>query len=155
LADWKTVKIVSSCSPAAAGEEILFPKGSEAPAKRLLVKPFEGSDGDAMVLSPGVRSDNGTAACVSGSALSALGGANATVSYRELSFLGVLRRNGWLTLQLVIVVLSLAGALIGAYGTWIKSSGEPSGFANGTAVVVFAISALLALTKFLKEYREI
>jgi hypothetical protein len=156
MAEKPTVDIVSSCGPAASDGQILFPKGSAPPKKRVLVWLAEGGEDKGIVLSPGLRGDHGTAACVSAATFATLSkGDSITVSYRELSLLGVLRRDDPLTLQLVIVLLSFAGAALSAYATWIKNSAEPSGFASDTAVIVFIIAMALAATKLVKEYREV
>lgn len=149
---WSEVEVVSACSPAAESGTILLPKESAKTSRRVLVKGSVKS----LVLLAGLRGDSGTGACVSASTLKALGGNKAKVRYRNASFFTVLRRDKWMALQLAIAVLSLAGALLAAYGTWIKNSGEASGgFANSTAVIVFAIATVLAFLKFLSEYHKL
>lgn len=151
-AEWRTTTVISACSPAPESGTILLPMGDPKAARRVLA---EGAD-ETVVLFAGKRTDHGTGACVSASTLEALGGNKAAIRYRDASFFAVLRRDRWMTLQLGIAILTLVGALLAAYGTWITNGGEASGsFANKTAVFVFAIATLLAFSKFVTEYRKL
>lgn len=149
MAERRKVAVVSLCSPPPAEGQILLPKGSTVPKRRLLVTKGE----TEMLMKPGVRADSGNAACVSGAALGALGGGDAEVEYREVSFAGVLRRDRWLALQFAIALLSLVATLLGAYGTRIKSGAGP-GFESDTALIAFFLATCLAFLKFANEYRQ-
>ena len=53
-------------------------------------------------------------------------------------------------------MLTLAGAAITIYITYIKASAPDAGsFANTTAVIALVIAALLSLLKFFKEYHDL
>jgi hypothetical protein len=105
---------------------------------------------------PGIRGDTGTSACVNGSTLAAFGNEGAHVRYRGIGFFGTLRRDPWLSVQFAISLLTLAGAGITIYITYVKASAPDAGsFANNTAVGALVIAAVLSVLKFLKDYHDV
>jgi hypothetical protein len=153
MAEGTKVGLTSRCSAAPADGLMLLPIGS-APAKgrRVLV---EGA-GKSLLVQASIRSDSGTAACVSGATLAMFGGEGAQVQYRDVSFFGTLWRDRWLAAQFAASLLTLAGALLTGYLTYIESSAEDAdSVAHQTAFIALVIAFALSVLTFLKEYREL
>lgn len=147
------VRVTSRCAPSPSDGQILLPEEAKLPkGRRVLVSGNQKSK----LMKVGVRSDSGQAACLGGGALSRFGGEGAEVEYRSVTFLGVLWRDKWLGLQFVASVLTTVGALITAWLTYGKNSADDAGsFANNTAIVALVIAAIIAIAKFVKEYRDL
>jgi hypothetical protein len=109
------------------------------------------------LLQAGIRADaGGQGACVSAATLRFFGGHGIEVRYRGLSFVGVLRRDRWLAARFLTSVLTLAGAGITAYSSFINDSGDDaSHFANRTAFIALVIAFITAISSFIKDYQEI
>ncbi|HEX7168535.1 MAG TPA: hypothetical protein VF230_16255 [Acidimicrobiales bacterium] len=146
------VKITSKCAPPPADGQILFPSGSPTPAGRRVL--IEGNH-TSKLMKAGMRSDGGNAACLLGGALAGFGGEGAEIDYRTVGFLGVVSRDRWLALQFLVSLLTTLGALITAWQSYITDSAADGSFANDTAVAALVIAAVIAIVKFIKEYREL
>lgn len=153
MASWEEIRVVSACSPPPTDSAIFFPTNVAFPrGRRLLVE----GGATSRMMKPGVRTDAGDAACVSGATLAAFGGHNAKVRYRALSLAGVLRRDRWLVSQFVVSVLTLFATVITAYLTFIKNNAANAGdVANQAAFWLLSSATVVAILKFLKEYREL
>ncbi len=139
--------------PSAADDEILLPTATALPSgKRLLVK----GNGKTRLMKGRRRSDPGEGACVSASTLRSFGDAGAHVSYRGVGFWQLVWRDSGMLLQLLISLVTLAGALITGYNTYLKSSGtDVATFTSKTAFIALALAFALSALKFIKEYRDL
>lgn len=154
MAEWAKVKLASQCQPPATDGEILLPDGTEPPSgRRVLVE----CNNNRKLLQAGVRAEaGGKGACVSAATLRFFGGHDVAVRYRGLSFVGVLVRDRWLAAQFLTSVLTLTGAGITAYSSFINDSGDDaSDFANRTAFIALLIAFATATLAFIKDYRDV
>lgn len=147
------VGLTSTCAPSPARGEILLPAQAAVPtAKRLLVS----GNGKKKLMKGGRRGDPGQGACVSAAALESFGGNGAVVSYRGVGFWQLVWRDHGLLLQLSISLITLGGALITAYNTYLKGSGKDAAtFTSKTALTALVLAFVLAVLKFAKEYRDL
>jgi hypothetical protein len=110
----------------------------------------------AMLLRVGRRQDEGLAACVTGNVLEGVGGDGVEVAYRAIGFWGRVTRDKGLALQLAVAILTWLGAGFSVYGTWLKSTASTAtSWEQKTAVIVFAIAAVLATLKFFQDLRDL
>jgi hypothetical protein len=132
----------------------LLPAGTAEPGSHVLVQ----GAGATLILKRGYKGETaGTGACVSGSALSVLGGEGSTVSYRGIGTLERIVRDRRLLLQAVISLLTFVGACLTAYTAWIKTNASTAatGWEQDTAAIALIIAALLALLKLYREINEL
>jgi hypothetical protein len=147
------VALTALCSPAPLDDQILLPVGTNVPsAKRLLVT----ANRKSKLMQGGLRADHGEGACVTASTLAFFGGAGAVVSYRGLGFWQLIWRDGGLRLQLLISLVTLIGAVITAYNTYLKSTGKDAAtFTSKTALTALVVAFVLAVLKFIQDYRKL
>lgn len=147
------VKITADCVNAPDEKTFLLPTTRSLPAGRYLLVSGGGRES---ILRPGLRTDEGDAACVNGMVLAGFGGNGADVTYEMIGFQGRLRRDGMLTLQLAIAVLTVIGAGLTAWGTLLKSgAATASTWEQTTGSVVFLVAAALAVLKFVQELKKL
>jgi hypothetical protein len=148
-----TVRLTAYGAQVPADDTILLPRQTTRPdGHRLLVE----GNSKSKLMKAGSRSDDGTAACVSGATLIVLGGEGGEVSYKGVGFVGVLTRDRSMLVEFLILILTAVGTLITAWLTYIKNEADSAGdFANNTAMVALVIAVVLALLKFLKDYRDL
>jgi hypothetical protein len=152
MSEWKEVQITSRCDSPREGK-LLLPQGTPSSA-RFVVEPAAG--GSKSIVGGGVRNDAGQGACVVGELLESLGGNGARVRYREAGFIDVLRYKPSVLLQFLVMVLTLISTVISAYSAYLTNIADPSKtFAYGTATVVLVIALVLAVAKFVIDYRNI
>lgn len=83
-------------------------------------------------------------------------GDGVSVSFKPIGFWGRVWRERKPFLQLVIAAFTWIGALIAAWGTWLKSTGDKATtWESETAAIVLILVAVLATLKFIKETNEI
>jgi hypothetical protein len=147
------VAITGNCN---APEEGLLqmPSTMAVNYRQMVVMPRSGR---ARLLTAGVRADDGDAACVTGTMLSALGGEAATITYRRATFRDVLWLKDNAALQLIIAILSAALAILTAYVAWDKAVNATPRLAAipyVIAAILFVLAAIVATLKCVKDVKD-
>jgi hypothetical protein len=155
MAEWEEVEITGTCS-FPREDTLLVPQGRAYSTRLVVERGHSSAGGSTKIVGGGVRTDPGEGACVLGELLQALGGEGAHIRYRAASFIDVLRYKPSVLLQFLVVVLTLISTLISAYSAYLTNISDPSKtFAYGTATVVMVIALVLAVAKFVIDYRKL
>lgn len=145
---WTDVEIVGVASVVVSGT-LLLPRGTSA-ITPVVVKANNGKT--KRLLPAGVRADAGTAAVLPGDLLTKLGGAGATVQYRQARWYDIVRFRPTVVLQLGIAVLTLVAAVFAAISAYVgtRSPTTPT-FTIDAAPWVLAITFVLAAGKLVTD----
>ncbi|MBA2712682.1 MAG: hypothetical protein H0U55_03885 [Rubrobacteraceae bacterium] len=148
---WTPEQVTYRGTPVPPEGKLYLPKGSTR-IPRMLVKRKAGRE--KMLVTGGVRVDEGDYACASGDTIASLGGLDAEIEYRRATFWDVLWYTPWLWLQILITLATFASALITGYATYLKASVDPvNAFTYQTAAVSLLIAFFLAMGKLIVEFR--
>jgi hypothetical protein len=146
------VSLTSGCSNPPDDKRILFPSGATLPEEDYVLVALEDKE---RILKSDQRADAGDAACVSPSVLRGFGSKGVVVEFRGIGTRERVLKDSALFLQLVIAVLTWAGALIAGIGSYIKD-GSPTAtpWEQNTAILALLITAVLATIKLVQELNE-
>jgi hypothetical protein len=149
MAEFKTVLLATTCSNPVEGS-LLLPQGTTSGG--MIVVKLTNHD---TLVKAGSRSDPGTGACATGELFNNLGGAGATVRYRDAGVLDVLILKPDVALQGAISLLTLAGTVLSAYISFTKALDDPVAQVSYRAAgTVMIIAFLLATLKFYREIKD-
>lgn len=144
--NWTPVELTTLCTAPTPGT-LMLPQGTQTRARVVLLR----QNGKVRLLKCGLRSDPGAAACADASVVAA----GESGEYATPGWWQVIRYSTAVKFQLAIAILTAVATLLAAFVTFFNNANsDKNPFAARTAFVAVFVATILAVVKFIKDWRD-